>query len=242
MSPIVFGNHKEVLPGANPTVSQWQRLASMDRQSANFSPLLSSLISQDDRSSKMKLCRADAKVTLDIMDQASSTFSLKTTAYVAPSTQVLRDCKVPKEHMCDTIYAMRKLAYSSGEVPARYQIDPQSLSVETALIACGAFADVRKGRLGHRVVAVRTPRVDQKTDENELKKVCVISKRLFGLTDDPRNLALLQGVYHMDEPFSSKHIKAHWCRYQPSNRPVFNDIRVDGEWKHQGLPPPQCGQ
>ena len=180
MSPIVSGNHEEVLACANPTVSQWQRLASTDRQSANFSPLLSSLIAQDNSSSTTMLFDADAEVILDIMDQVSFAFSSKTTTYVAPFTQVLRDGKIPKEHVCDTIYKMRKLAYSSGTVPARYKVDPQSLSMETDPIAWGAFANVRKGRLDNKVVAVRTPRIDQKTDKDELRKVCVLSNRLFG--------------------------------------------------------------
>lgn len=67
---------------------------------------------------------------------------------------------------------MRKLAYSSGQVPARYQVNRQSLSVEEDVIACGAFADVRKGKLGDRAVAIRTLRMDQKTDKIESKKVC----------------------------------------------------------------------
>lgn len=66
---------------------------------------------------------------------------------------------------------MRKLAYSSGQVPARYQVNQQSLRVETALIAGGAFADVRKGTLGDKAVAVRTLRIDCQTDRTESTKV-----------------------------------------------------------------------
>lgn len=99
---------------------------------------------------------------------------------VVPFTQVFRDGKIPKEHTCDIIYIMRKLAYNSGKLPARYQVNRESLSVETAVIACGAFADVRKGTLGDKVVAIRTLRISQQTDKNESEKVCVASSWLSG--------------------------------------------------------------
>lgn len=108
---------------------------------------------------------------------------------------------------------MRKLAYNSGQVPARYQVNRRSLSVETALIACGAFADVRKGKLGDKVVAIRTLRIDQQTDKDDSEKVCRGFKLIiwWALTnDDPHNPALLQGVYHMDEPFPPKYLEAYW--------------------------------
>ena len=53
----------------DPIASQWQRLASMDRQSPDFSSLLSSLITGTNRSSTTKLRGDDAKVTLDALDQ-----------------------------------------------------------------------------------------------------------------------------------------------------------------------------
>ena len=160
----------------------------------------------------IKLSMADAKVALDVMDQVSFTCSAKTVTHVASSTQVFKDDKIPREHKCDTIYTMRKLAYSSGQVPASYQIDRGSLNMEMAVIACGAFADVRKGKLGERAVAIRTLRVDQQLDKSESEKVRGASIDCSEAIDErhPRSVAFLQGVYHLDEPFSSKHLETHW--------------------------------
>ena len=74
---------------------------------------------------------------------------------------------------------MRTLAYNSGQVPPGYQVDQGSLSVDTDVIANGAYADVRIGKLGDKVVAVRTLRIDRQTDLYEARKVCVPSDELF---------------------------------------------------------------
>lgn len=66
---------------------------------------------------------------------------------------------------------MRLLAYESGQVPPRYQVDPHALNVEATVIANGAYADVRKGRLGNRAVAIRTLRIDQRTNADNVRKV-----------------------------------------------------------------------
>jgi hypothetical protein len=182
MSSVASDDLREAPPDASPILSQWRRLASMDQQSPDFIPLLLSLTSQDKRSPAIKLSRADAKATLDIMDQASLACSVKAVTYVSPSIQVFKDDKIPREYKCNTIYTMRKLAYSSRHVPASYQVDRASLNMEMTVIACGAFADVRKGTLGERAVAIRTLRVDQQADKEESEKVRValVQNRLSG--------------------------------------------------------------
>lgn len=70
---------------------------------------------------------------------------------------------------------MRSLAHEASQVPPRYKVDPHTLSVEDSVIAGGACADVRKGRLGDRTVAVRTLRVDRQTDLHDAQKVRVSS-------------------------------------------------------------------
>ena len=94
---------------------------------------------------------------------------------VVPFRQIIRDDKVPIGYERDTLSVMRSLAYDSAQVPPRYQVDPHSLSVEGTVIASGGFAEVRKGRLGGRMVAVRTLRIDRQTDPYDVLKVCVIS-------------------------------------------------------------------
>ena len=166
-------------------VAQWQRLASMDPQSPDFLPLLSSLTTDDDRSPTIKFCGDDARVTLGVIDEVSSAFVVKAMTYVTPFAQVLKGGKIPGEYAWDTLRTMRTLAYNSGQLPLRYQVDRRSLSVEGGVIASGAFADVREGRLGGKVVAVRTLRTDRQTDHYEAQKVCVASNSLAGLTNDP---------------------------------------------------------
>jgi hypothetical protein len=109
------------------------------------------------------------------MDQASFTFSARVITYVTPFTQVFRGGRIPREHKASTLYTMRKLAYTSGQVPASYQVDRKSLRVGVTVIARGAFADVRKGMLVDRAVAIKTLEIDEQTDEAESEKVCARS-------------------------------------------------------------------
>jgi len=175
MLPAVPNDPPEVISDTSLIVSRWQRLASMDRQSPDFPPLLSSLTADGNRSSTTGLRGDNARVTLNMIDEVSSAFAGKATTYVTPSAQVLRDGKIPGQYERDTLCTIRTLAYNSGQVPPRYQVDRKSLSMEThAVIANGAFADVRKGRLGDKMVAVRTLRIDRQTDRDEAQKVCVV--------------------------------------------------------------------
>ena len=145
----------------------------MDPRSPRFLPLLSSLTAGNDRSSTIRLSGIDAKNTLSIMDEVNLVSPASAAAYVIPSVQVLRDEKVTGKHRRDTICAMRKLAYNSGRVPPRYQVNRNSLSREAGVFACGTFADIRRGKLDNKVVAIRTLRTDPQTDSNKSLKVYV---------------------------------------------------------------------
>ena len=94
---------------------------------------------------------------------------------------------------------MRTLAYNSGQVPSRYQVDRQSLRVDSQVVASGAFAEVREGRLGDMVVAVRTLLTGRQTDHREVQKVCITSDYSFRTDEAPCDLGFLQGMYHLDE-------------------------------------------
>ena len=66
-------------------VSQWQHLASMDWGSPDFLSLLSSLTANSNRCPTIVLVDADARAVLNIMDEVSSTYSMKeVTTYVVP--------------------------------------------------------------------------------------------------------------------------------------------------------------
>ncbi|KAF9781221.1 kinase-like domain-containing protein [Thelephora terrestris] len=134
-------------------VSRWQQLASMDRHSPEFVPLLASLTTEENRSLTMGLCGANARDALSIMDE------------------VIGSDVVPSKYWHRALNIMRKLANNSGQVPARYQVDRRSLTVEAVVIANGISAEVRQGRLGGRTVAIRTLRNDRKVDKNKSQKL-----------------------------------------------------------------------
>ena len=62
---------REVPPIHDPIVSKWQRLASMDRQSPDFLPLLSTLTTGDSRSSTINLQDENARIVLGALDEVS---------------------------------------------------------------------------------------------------------------------------------------------------------------------------
>jgi len=51
----------------------------------------------------------------------------------------------------------------------------------------------------------------------------------------PSNLALLQGVYHLDERFSSQPLRTRRRRRRPYHLPVLHDFGNDDEWESQGV-------
>ena len=168
---MTFGMPQDDRSGS--IASRWQSLASMDPRSPGFLPLLSSLTTGNNRSLTIELSGVDAKNTLSIMDEVNLVSPANAAAHVTPSVQVLRDERVLGERRRDTIRTMRKLAYNSGQIPPRYQVDRNSLSREMGVFANGTFADVRRGKLDNKAVAVRTLRIDPWTDNDESKKVCV---------------------------------------------------------------------
>ena len=56
---------------------------------------------------------------------------------------------------------MRALAYNSSQVPLRYRVRPGALSVEGKLVAHGGSSEVREGRLGDKIVAVKILRTNK---------------------------------------------------------------------------------
>ena len=164
-----------VLPNVHPIVSQWQQLASMDRQSSGFLLLLLSLTTGASRSSTAALRGENAKITLGALDEVGRLFFEArkwqggNLYYIIP--QLFGDGKVPKECQHDTLSMMRLLAYDSSQVPPRYQVEPHALSVEDGVVANGASSNIRKGRLGDKTVAVKTLRTDRGIDLHDVQKV-----------------------------------------------------------------------
>jgi len=63
-----------------------------------------------------------------------------------------------------------------------------------------------------------------------------------GTNEGPSDLALLQGVHHLDERFPSQSFRAHRRRYRPPHWPVLDDLGNDGEWEHYGVYSEESGK
>ena len=70
---------------------------------------------------------------------------------------------------------LRKLAGSTGRVPDSFLVSKgDDYQVEKGIFACGGFADVRRGKLSKKVVAVKTIRTAQDSDMSKIRKVGTI--------------------------------------------------------------------
>ena len=76
---------------------------------------------------------------------------------------------------------MRTLAYESCQVPSHYQVKPGTLSIESDVIASGGFSDIRRGRLGDTIVAVKTLRKRPGVDPNDIRRVRIVVDFLPGM-------------------------------------------------------------
>ena len=74
---------------------------------------------------------------------------------------------------------MRALAHDSCQVPPRYQVKPDALSVESRVLAFGASSDIRRGMLDGMTVAVKTLRNFGKINPNDAQKVRAAPKFFF---------------------------------------------------------------
>ena len=156
-------------------VPRWQQLASMNPESPDFLPLLSSLTAEVNRSPATMLGDGDAWAVLSAMDKVSPACAAQVMTYITSSAQVLRGGKISDEHERDILCMMQALAYFSGQVPFRYQIDRQSLSVESHAVAGGAFTGVREGKLWDRTVVVKSLITDRRTGLHQIQKVRTVS-------------------------------------------------------------------
>jgi len=70
---------------------------------------------------------------------------------------------------------LRKLAGNTGRVPDSYLVSRGAdYQVEKRIFACGGFADIRRGTLNKKAVAVKTIRTAQDSDMSKIRKVGTI--------------------------------------------------------------------
>ena len=168
----------QVLPTTDPIASEWQRLASMDRQSPDFLPLLLTLTAGGNQSPTTKLRGENARIVLSALDEVGHKFTVEEWSdnnICCTIYQVFRDGRIPSKYERDTRSVMRALAHDSCQVPPRYQVKPDALSVESRVFTSGASSDIRRGRLGEKTVAVKTLKTCGKINPNDARKVRVTS-------------------------------------------------------------------
>ena len=86
--------------------------------------------------------------------------------------QVLSGDRIQSKLACHTLSMLRKLAGSTGLVPDSYLVSKGvDYQVEKRIFACGGFADVRRGELAKKVVAVKTIRTAHDSDMSKIRKV-----------------------------------------------------------------------
>lgn len=97
---------------------------------------------------------------------------------------------------------LRILAETSRQIPKRYLVAKSAkYEVEKGVIASGGFADIRRGKLGGVVVAVKTIRASPDTESVAIYEVC----NVLSLPIDHNhitNLGFLQGMHALDEHIS----------------------------------------
>ena len=98
---------------------------------------------------------------------------------------------------------LRELAGASSQVPKSYLVG--KYIVKDGVIASGGFADIREGKLGEKVVAVKVIRMSEETKVDVIYKV---RKLPAGHSDGPSSMidrpgvpnpGLLQGMRPLDE-------------------------------------------
>ena len=77
---------------------------------------------------------------------------------------------------------LRKLAGKTCQVPRSYLVGRWTrYTVKKEIIASGGFADIREGKLGKKVVAVRSIRVTREIDADAIHKVSDVAARRLAM-------------------------------------------------------------
>ena len=166
-------------PDQRTLLSQWQHLGSLDPTSRDYVELLGRLVDvEGNRKAALKFTDSDAGVVINIIGDVRSHAipgRASTMAYTSVGYQVLRRGNLDSKLAGHAFCVLRKLAGNTGRLPDSYLVSEDlDYQVEEPIFACGGFADVRKGKLDKKVVAVKTIRLAQDSDMSRIRKVGVI--------------------------------------------------------------------
>jgi len=133
---------------------QWRRLGTLDPKSHNYVELLKRLVDvEGNRNHALELTDSDAGAVINVIDGA------------------LRSNVLQNKLAHRSFSILRKLAGNTGQLPDSYLVSGDAdYQVEERIFACGGFADVRKGTLAKKPVAVKTIRIAQDRDISKIRK------------------------------------------------------------------------
>jgi hypothetical protein len=193
-------------------LSQWRRLDTLDPKSHTYARLLKRLVDvQENRILALEFTDGDASAVVNIIDGVSS-FNRLCLYYCTPyssaiQNQALRGNVLHSKLARHSFSMLRKLAGNTAQLPYSYLVSQDAdYRVEETIFACGGFADVRRGTLAKRPVAVKTIRIAQDRDVSKIRKVSAIMRKLsLALFDvyQPPILGFLQGICALDEHIPS---------------------------------------
>ena len=168
-------------PDRQTVLTQWRRLGSLDPKSRNHIELLKTLVDiEGHRNVALKFTDDDAGIVINAIGDVSPCCTIVGTSPTAyrPSAdiQALRGGGLQDKLACHTFFMLRKLAGKTGQVPDSYLVGQDvDYQVEKTIFACGGFADVRRGRLAGKTVAVKTIRTALDSDLSKIRKVGIIA-------------------------------------------------------------------
>ena len=127
--------------------------------------------------------------------------------------QALKGGRLQSKLAGHSLAMLRKLSGSTGQLPDSYLVgEGVDYQVEDGIFACGGFADVRKGKLAKKIVAVKTIRMTQDSNMSKIRKVGTVMGVRPG-SNETSNIGLLQGVCGLDAHFPPQPPKAHRSQY-----------------------------
>ena len=177
-SPASRAQHS-IPPNKQTILSKWKTLKNLEPINHQQLALLVNV--EENRKIALQFGGKDAIVVIDAIDKVRPTNRTdkprRDGSYMtsdSPSTfKALKQIEGPNKTRSNAFKVLRKLAGNTRQVPKSYLIGRWTrYTVKEEIIASGGFADVREGRLGDRVIAVRTIRVSLQTNIDDTHKVC----------------------------------------------------------------------
>jgi hypothetical protein len=171
-------NRHRVSANQRTILSRWKHLNNLE--SINHQQLAPLVNVEENRNFALVFREKDAIVVINAIDKVRLIDTTRNPATLAHKQRLkflrfkaLKQVEGPDKTRSNALKLLRRLAGNTRQVPKSYTIGRWTrYTVREEIIAGGGYADVREGRLGHRVIAIKTLRVSQETNIDDLHKVC----------------------------------------------------------------------